>query len=801
MKKKSTLFVFAIICSSAVAQISFLTTDVPLTAWTQKIITDTLPLPVVNYGNKGANQFYDFSNLVQYKTDTIEYRTPNASQAATCPQADVATTLDGANFLLTNTTTANMTLDGFEGVLFGNTLSAAYQTKPVVYQFPMNYNTSFSGNFSLTKTVPGSQVGQPVDQVRFTVTGTYTDTVDGWGAVKTPVGTYKCLRNKRNETTTTLIEYKLLSFSPWATLSGYPTTSSTVRYTYLTKECKGSAVSFDFDSLNNLRAVSYSQIPPYAPMADFSFANGSSGVVDFTDLSDNYPTSWSWSFGDGGTSTQQNPSHTYAANGTYTVCLTATNAGGSSTQVCKQVVVNNIITQPVANFSWINPSGGLVNFTDLSTNTPTSWLWNFGDASPTSTAQNPNHIYAANNTYNVCLTATNGAGSNQVCKSVVVTGISGGGNNKPVALDDTVSLAQGSSITIFHVATNDADPDGDNICMTSVWGSPYVSEYVGGSCDMVSITPDTAFVGTDTAYYEICDDGTPVKCDTGMIIFTVYGNPSLYPIANDDAANALQPDGVSVNVTGNDSNSGGAFCITSIYPSSAVFTITGCDSITYTPDSTFVGNDTVWYVICDNSQPSFCDTARLVITSQSNPELLPVVSIHAAYTYWCEPFVSVGSSLNHTDSVVWQFSVYENNVGNFQDTLITNIDSVFLNIYWGSVQICLTAYNEYGSSSICDTAYVGCENISEISLTGISLYPNPTSIQLTIDLTNNSDVAVLNYTSIDLYNALGELVVGNVSNKGKVANVSVADLPAGVYLATLTDANGIRKSLGRFIKE
>ncbi|MEI7492817.1 MAG: PKD domain-containing protein, partial [Bacteroidota bacterium] len=52
--------------------------------------------------------------------------------------------------------------------------------------------------------------------------------------------------------------------------------------------------------------------------------------VAFTDLSTNTPTSWSWNFGDGGTSTIQNPGHTYAAAGYYTVILTVSNSAGSN---------------------------------------------------------------------------------------------------------------------------------------------------------------------------------------------------------------------------------------------------------------------------------------------------------------------------------------------------------------------------------------------------------------------------------------------------------------------------------------
>ncbi len=56
-------------------------------------------------------------------------------------------------------------------------------------------------------------------------------------------------------------------------------------------------------------------------------------AVNFTDLSTGSPASWSWAFGDGGTSTAQNPSHTYTAAGTYNVQLTATNACGSDAEV------------------------------------------------------------------------------------------------------------------------------------------------------------------------------------------------------------------------------------------------------------------------------------------------------------------------------------------------------------------------------------------------------------------------------------------------------------------------------------
>jgi PKD repeat protein len=61
--------------------------------------------------------------------------------------------------------------------------------------------------------------------------------------------------------------------------------------------------------------------------------------VTFTDQSSGAPTTWSWNFGDGATSTQQNPAHTYQAAGRYTVSLTVTNAGGSDIETKADYIV------------------------------------------------------------------------------------------------------------------------------------------------------------------------------------------------------------------------------------------------------------------------------------------------------------------------------------------------------------------------------------------------------------------------------------------------------------------------------
>jgi PKD repeat protein len=160
-------------------------------------------------------------------------------------------------------------------------------------------------------------------------------------------------------------------------------------------------------------------------VADFS-GTPTSGVapleVDFTDLSSGTIASWSWTFGDGGTSSAQNPSYTYAAAGTYTVALTVAGPLGSDTRTrVDYVTVSN--PPPTADFVGA-PTSGIapltVNFTDLSTGTITSRLWDFGDGT-TSTHQNPTHLYPNPGVYTVMLSVSGPSGSNSATKFNYIT--------------------------------------------------------------------------------------------------------------------------------------------------------------------------------------------------------------------------------------------------------------------------------------------------------------------------------------------------------------------------------------------
>lgn len=160
----------------------------------------------------------------------------------------------------------------------------------------------------------------------------------------------------------------------------------------------------------------------FGVLADFTATPTTGAIplaVQFTDISVGTPTAWQWDFDNDGTvdSTEQSPSFTYTASGTFTVKLTASNDTGSDEVTKSDLVV--AVGPPTTDFSATPTSGPAslaVQFTDTSTENPTSWLWDFGDSN-SSTQQNPLHTYTTTGTYTVTLTTTNTAGSTTTTKA------------------------------------------------------------------------------------------------------------------------------------------------------------------------------------------------------------------------------------------------------------------------------------------------------------------------------------------------------------------------------------------------
>jgi PKD repeat protein len=87
---------------------------------------------------------------------------------------------------------------------------------------------------------------------------------------------------------------------------------------------------------------------PVAPVADFTFTSTElkTDFIDTSDSTDGSVTAWSWDFGEGSTSSEQNPTHTYAGRGTYTVMLAVTDNNGATDSFSQQVSVTEADDQP-----------------------------------------------------------------------------------------------------------------------------------------------------------------------------------------------------------------------------------------------------------------------------------------------------------------------------------------------------------------------------------------------------------------------------------------------------------------------
>jgi PKD repeat protein len=370
MKKINILLFFSLCYMFSQGQISLLSTDMPAVGWMNPAQTDTNRnvVPSVNFGNKGANQVYNFASLQNQKLDSVYYSAPSTTQPSGNPQhtavpgANLAAFFPPTTYLMADETTNFFAYDGLQATVFNSTVISNYNDYrgiDTMYKFPCTYGQNFHGNYAGSVKLLATAISSNAsllgwDSVKVYIGATYTDTIDGWGTVTTPVGTYKCLRQKRVETDSTYYYYNTSNggpytlmpltvtvlFTTYPILAANPSISTTTSYAYLAKEAKGPVISFSYDSVSQPITATWSVLPPF-PVAKFGADTGVAGLVTFLDSSSN-ATTYSWNFGDGSSvNTTASPTHTYTANGTYDVCLTVTNASGTST-ICDSVHVTTV---------------------------------------------------------------------------------------------------------------------------------------------------------------------------------------------------------------------------------------------------------------------------------------------------------------------------------------------------------------------------------------------------------------------------------------------------------------------------
>ncbi|MBK7174326.1 MAG: PKD domain-containing protein [Bacteroidales bacterium] len=201
--------------------------------------------------------------------------------------------------------------------------------------------------------------------------------------------------------------------------------------------------------------ISYPVTIKPLPVTDFSFQSAcQDNPAQFSPAGMAIPTiaSWYWSFGDGGSSTLQSPSHVYTFAGTYTVTLTVTDTAGCENQRSHPII---IVPLPLVNFDFSSPAcdDQQIQFTDLTTSAAgyvTRWFWDFGDGT-TQVINFPatasvSHTYAQAGTFNVTLTVkSSDSCTNLQTKTLTIL-------PKPTALFSHGAACQGAAVSFTDLS-------------------------------------------------------------------------------------------------------------------------------------------------------------------------------------------------------------------------------------------------------------------------------------------------------------------------------------------------------------
>ncbi|WP_231593418.1 PGF-pre-PGF domain-containing protein [Methanosarcina siciliae] len=302
--------------------------------------------------------------------------------------------------------------DGTVLVLYGHTITenvaGRYQTSTARLDAILNYTSNNGGVFYRMGEL-GNTSWEPLP--RFSnVTANFTASTNILFAGRSVTFTDYSI----NQTT------ELLDFGDGSPASN----TANIVHTYTTPGTYTVNLTVTNDVFSDSMLQTIKVVEPATPVANFT-SNCTTGnqplSVAFTDTSTGVRTSWEWDFGDGNTSTGQNPVHEYSSVGNYSVRLTVTNDEGSnSTQKVNYITV--LPQPPSANFYSNVTSGNVpltVQFCDSSTGTPASWNWDFGDGY-TSTEQNPVHTYCTAGTFNICLAVSNTGGASSKTASISV---------------------------------------------------------------------------------------------------------------------------------------------------------------------------------------------------------------------------------------------------------------------------------------------------------------------------------------------------------------------------------------------
>lgn len=299
-------------------------------------------------------------------------------------------------------------------------------------------------------------------------------------------------------------------------------------------------------------------------------------------------------------------------------------------------------------------------------------------------------------------------GNVSLCDTVLINWTVTPVNDKPVALDDATTTLEDTPVNI-PILTNDTDVENDPLAATIIAGPFHGTSSLVN--DTIHYTPGQDYFGQDTIYYRVCDFALPPACDTAMVIVTILpvnDPPVVHPDSISLPNDTLQ---ISIPVTVNDTDiESGVLALQIICgPTNGSASVNGL-SVIYVPDSTYLGTDSICYVLCDNGNPVACDTTVIYLTIFNGNEA--PIAIDDIDSTFLEDTVTVALLPNDSDPNGHAFSVTQLTCGPSHGTVtLDNINGTVTYVpavgYLGPDTICYVICDvPPAGPPFCDTAYV-----------------------------------------------------------------------------------------------
>jgi PKD repeat protein len=498
--------------------------------------------------------------------------------------------------------------------------------------------------------------------------------------------------------------------------------------------------------------IGYINVPYTIPVAQFK-TDGAivssktitiNTEVNFTDNSANYPTQWLWTVSPStgwsytsGSSSSKDAKIKFTANGNYTVSLKATNPAGNNT-ITKTTHITAKAIAPVANFNGNGSSAtqinleqnATVNFTDLSTNSPTAWAWSISPGtgwsytSGSSTTANPTIKFTNGGVYSVSLTATNSGGSNSLTKSGYINI-----TPAPPAVSSGITYCKGQTASQLTAT-------GTNL--------KWYSSASGGTGTNTAPTPSTLNAG-NTSYY---------------VSQTVNGVESLRSLIK-----------VIVNATSAPVVSNRNYCLGAV---TSVLTASGSGLKWYSAPSGGVGSssaplplsNTVGstnYYVSQSLNGCESERANLVVTVNS---------------------IDKSTSLNNTTLSSNQLGATYQwiNCKNDNSIIVGETNKDFTPTENGNYAVNISLNGCTATSNCTSIETLTLETI--ISSKGVNIYPIPTKGIINVELTD------LKETELSIYNVTGQIILTKKINE-KETKLDLSTFDNGVYFLNFKNNDSV----------